>query len=492
MPLDKWGLKFIYPTKQDGFTWFQKDDIKDDEHYESDEVGDSGGGQFTINFSGPTSGVIYTDRSFENTNSIGGCNMNFEDTANRGYIYKSDDPRDVEITWIMGDVDIGDHGFSVSGPTGKHSGSGCCSGFAYMMNLETTTDPIDFRFRKEMWHVSYHTDPETGTFNHSKFNFKLQNRNTNTGFKYVRYNKKDGADSGHNVDDSVVLEMWGNPDPDDDPLNWVLIKRTEDKGGWGNDGDQCNGDDDQIGTWAGPKFRMKSNGNGSITFKHVSLREIDASKDFDSPPTPDPTTPPVPPVPNQPPTTTTIVGSFRLQRDINIASTSVCAATGLKTFYNRASTGDDDVENDALTSDQERTRVGNRAINSNSVMIGKIIKQVDVYLRKQGSPGASPTVDCKIFDNGGTLKYTSTTHFDPSSFTTSYVFKAFDCTTNTYAMQTGDRVVIEYTGSSAVDFVEIPVFSSNPQTNEQLSVYGGGEWRDPADRDFNGKLYESG
>src|SRR6476659_3741842 len=253
MPVDKLGIPLLYPSKSGGFEWFQLDDIANDEHFHPDGMTSSGGGSFTIHFSGPTSPDIFTDRSFENTNSIGGCNMDFAQTASRGYIYKPNDPRDVELKVIVNIQSGKDGGLSISGNTGRHSGSGCCSGFDYMINMQYLDDPAIFRFRKEMWHVSYHTDPVTGEFTLPDVNFKLQGHG-NIGVGFIRYNKKDGVSSGK---DSVVIELWMNLDPDNNPENWKMMKRTEDKGGWGNDGDKCNGAKDQIGTWGGPKYRIK-------------------------------------------------------------------------------------------------------------------------------------------------------------------------------------------------------------------------------------------
>src|SRR6185503_6346413 len=197
MPLDKWGLPFLYPTKKDGFTWFQEADINDDDYWD-ESADDSGAYQFTMNFSGPTSGTIHVPPQFIADNAIGGCNMDFADSEARGYTYKSTDLKNFELKFIM-DTDL-DGGFSASQTAGKHSGSGCCSGFAYMINMECNTDPVEFRFRKEMWHVSYHTDPKTGDFTHPDFDFKL-NGHGNVGICFLKYIKKDGISNGH---DSVI------------------------------------------------------------------------------------------------------------------------------------------------------------------------------------------------------------------------------------------------------------------------------------------------
>ena len=450
MVLDLWGIPFFYPSKPNGFYWTQKDDIKDDSHFDpGDAMTSSGGGSFTIHFSGPTSPDTYSDPAFLNSNSIGGCSMNFEDTAARGYIWKPNDPVNIEFKMIMNVRTLSGGGFSVSGPTGRHSGSGCCSGFSYMFTCEVENNPSDFRFRKEMWHVSYHTDPVTGTWTHPLVNFRVKGHG-NVGLGYVRYNKKDGVSVGH---DSVIIECWFNPDPDDNPLDWTMLKRTEDKGGWGDDGDKCNGAKDQIGTWGGPKFRIKSNGTGDIDFKRLSLREIDPFATFDDNPT-------EPPPVDEPPSTTTVQGLFKLQWDINTYRTSLCAPGGggggssaQAIFYTVAATHDKELSDTSTF--QNRTRVVEVAANSSSILktVGKPILQADIPLYKVGSPAATPTVKARIYSSSGSVIYTSPTSLDPSTLTGSFVKKTFDFSTNTHIMQSGEYVGVYYNTDSDSDYV---------------------------------------
>ena len=71
-----------------------------------------------------------------------------------------------------------------------------------------------------------------------------------------------------------------------------MVKRIEDfpGNGWGDDGGDCGGDSDQVGTWSGPQSRMKTNStSGSITFEKLSLREIDPTRALDDVTSPPPT-----------------------------------------------------------------------------------------------------------------------------------------------------------------------------------------------------------
>ena len=221
------------------------------------------------------------------SDSIGGCNMDFKATAKRGYAYKADDVRDLEFkVWmrIPSNLSSGHDGFSMSACTGHHSASGCCQGFAYMGSIDgANSNPTHFRFRKETLHVQY-TDSSEGSWTHPLVNFKLTGRDW-FGFGFCRYNKPTSGGTSPQ-DDSVILEIWFNPDPTNDATKWTMLKRTEDKKGrgWTGSKGKCNGDNDQIGVWSGAHNRLKSNStSGTIQFTNISFREIDAFGTFDEP-----------------------------------------------------------------------------------------------------------------------------------------------------------------------------------------------------------------
>ena len=223
------------------------------------------------------------------SDSIGGCNMDFKATAKRGYAYKADDARDIEYKALMKVSGLGGNGFSISFCTGHHTGSNCCQGFAYMLTTEVGDSPSKFHFRKETVHVEYTDSPE-GTWGHPKVNFKIDGVGRFVGLGACRYNKPSSGGTSPQ-DDTVILEAWFNPDPDNDPSDWTMLKRIEDKPGkgWTGSKNKCNGDSDQIGPWSGAQNRMKTNASGgSIQFKSVTLREIDPFGTFEEPPPPDP------------------------------------------------------------------------------------------------------------------------------------------------------------------------------------------------------------
>jgi len=159
-----------------------------------------------------------------------------------------------------------------------------------------------------------------------------------------------------------------------------------------------------------------------------------------------------------PPTggTTTIQGTFKTQWDVNTIRTSDCAGTGggggsggSTTFYSQPT-----ADNVAPVVDKAvvpTTRVAEQPLNAGSAMIGKIIKQLDIPLKKEGT--LSGTVYAKIWSPGNAVIYTSPTTFVNADLTTSFVTKTFDFSTNTHVFISGDRVGIEQTAGTETDRV---------------------------------------
>ncbi len=504
MPFDKWGHPFFYPSAKTAgitgtgtpFFYQQSDDVTNDSVFNDEgHVSNSSGGVWTMSTSGPD--AVQIGKNSTTADDIGGCSMNFEQTAARGYAYKADDPRDIELKFLVKFVDSGsDNGFAIEGPTGPHSGSGCCSGFCYKLDIQYRPSTPIFRFRKEMYHVSNSDDPKTGgEFTSSVLPFQLLGHDDWIGVAWVRYNRAGGATSGHNTDDSVVLEFWANPDPASNINNWQLIKRTEDTGNWGNDGDQCNGDSDQIGSWSNMKFRLKSNdSSGEFQFKNLSLREIDPTLSFD-----DPELPPDPGGGGDPGTgggTSTLTGTFKFQQDINTYRTqSQCAGvgtggggggggggtpTGNTYFFNQAANFDKELSDSSTF--QNRTRVVEVCKTSSSNFNGKLVIQLDVPLKKVGTP-TTPNISAKIWRSTGIVEYTSPTVIDPATLTTNFQTFTFDFSTNTHVMVPGNRIGVEWTGTSSSNYIECG-YNDQGDTSSVYAAYENGAWEEKSSRDF--------
>lgn len=432
----------------------------------------------------------------------------------------------------------------MSGPTGHHSGGEThgCQGFTYMISGEFDTNPPQFRFRKETYHVQYNDHPD-GRFTSPFATGPVENNWK--GFGWVRYNKADGRGPGK---DSVICEVWWNDDPVADIKNWKMLKRVEDKGegitNWGTSA-TCDGEAYQVGTWSNIQFRIKSSGSdfslhplipefddgpnihsiggedmsfsdsenrgygkrsdmprdiemkclfkwngggsdGLCRFKNLSLREIDPSLSFDD----NPDTPPD----GGPVNTQTIQGNFTLKWDLNTSRVSACAGAGgggsggSAVFYTLDTNSDTELSN--TTTFQNRTRGGEQCSASGLPMFGKLIKQLDVPLKKVGTPGATPVINAKIWNSSGTVLYTSPTTIAPDALTTSYTTQSFDFSTNTHNIVVGDVVGVEYITTSSTNYVVFG-YNTNTISNAIYIQREAGAWEPkPTTRDFACTMWE--
>ena len=150
-----------------------------------------------------------------------------------------------------------DDNFAPYGRGGRHTGNGNpegCEGSAYKGDVFFSGK---VRFAKEQWHVSYvFTDYKSPT---SSIKGKW------IGIKFVMYNF---VQNGKTV---VNMELWLDKNNDG---TWTKVDENTDKGGWGNQGGECNGAPDQIITWGGPIATFRWDTATDVDFKNLSVREI--------------------------------------------------------------------------------------------------------------------------------------------------------------------------------------------------------------------------
>ena len=477
---DKWGIPFFYATAENagvsgegnGFFWQQDNNIFDDSKR----------------------GMVRIGKEYDDVEVIS------ETTGEWEFPY-----------------DSGADFYSFDINTGHHSGgeNHGCEGAHYMVFVTINDTPPKFYFAKQMYHGGTKYEHKTGKFTHPRVTEKVVG-NGWKGLCAVRYNVKDGRSTDH---DSVKIEIWWNEDPTADIKDgWFKVATVEDKGGWGSGGDTCGGVSDQVITWSAVQWRFKSgtpewsvhpiiaefedgdnihcideedmcfsasekrgyckneriprdteqkllfkfdSNNGIARLKNASLREIDALKALDeTPDNPDPT--------EQPGETKTLQGKFKLQWDLNINRISECAGTGLKEIY-FVNTQDNEKglsDNAALLN---RTGIVERVVNTSGIMFGKKPASFVIPLKKVLTPGASPTVTASILDTNLNVIYTSPTTFDPSTFTTSYVDKTFDFSTNTRTLAVGDMIGVFYTGTSSSNYIMAGYSESNEYTGMDLA-----------------------
>ena len=123
-----------------------------------------------------------------------------------------------------------------------------------------------------------------------------------------------------------------------------------------------------------------------------------------------------------------------------------------KTTNNPAHVGSSDIQ----------IRTSERIVNTSSQLYNKVIKQVDLYLSRVGSP--SGTASVVIRDTNDNIRVTMgtinvTTIVQSSNDMTLY---SFGNTGSTYALQAGDRISFEYDSGSSSDYIRCANDSSDP------------------------------
>ena len=497
---DKWGIPFFYASadnagvtgKGERFFWQQSNDIFND----SDR------------------GMVRIGKEYDDVEVINSSTGEFE------FPYDTADYYAIEVQ------------------TGHHSGgeSHGCEGAGYIANVTINQTPPKFYFQKQYYHGGTKHQHSSGQFTHPRVTEKVVG-NGFKGFAAVRYNKKDGRSAGN---DSVILEIWWNEDPENNlKTGWFMVKRIEDKGGWGSGGTGCDGTSDQVFTWSAIQTRYKSgtpefsihpiipefedgenihaigeedmsfsdsdergysrdariprdieikclfkfaSHNGIARLKNLSIREINAAKALDD-------SPDQPDTSGQPGETKTIQGKFKVQWDINTIRTSECAGTGVTEFYTRSATNERTLGRTNPT-EGRTTRAIENVNNSASGIRNIIIKQMDVPLLKVGTPAASPLIYAKIWDTNGDVVYTSPTTIDPTTLTTSFTTQTFDFSSNTRLMRVDDGVGIEFDGD-ADDWVNCG-YEVQADENSTLWIYkpDTDEWINKNGHDFACTLYE--
>lgn len=190
-------------------------------------------------------------------------NPNHDQIAARGYMMSPKDWRDFEATCYVNLTADTEDQMVIYGRGGHHDdNNGGCEGFAYKADLYFGGD---VRFAKEQWHSDGYafddSHPAIGSIE-GKW----------VGMKFVCWNKKISASETH-----VMLEIWLDANADN---NWQLALQREDGGGWGDQGEHCGGEPDQIGVWGGPIVSYRWDNVDTLQMKWASVREINHEGEF--------------------------------------------------------------------------------------------------------------------------------------------------------------------------------------------------------------------
>ena len=283
---DKFGIKEIYPSKPGGEEWFMnmQDPNNDPRTVKTPHMTKNTDGSWKVLFNNNNDQQqqqqilpsedngnccqdevrygILTSAGYDENKII----INQKELEKRGFMQSSNDWKNVEMTGYAKLISTTGSSFAANkgGWTweargARHVGDtppDACYGTSY--NAHILWGNGDVRWEKEQWHAhikstKYHPSPAISV---DKF----------IGFKAVMYNLQQPNDKT-----DVKLEIWVDTNSDN---NWQKVYQLIDSGGWGNGGQECGGNPDQIITWGGPLAIFRWDEATEVDIKDFSVREI--------------------------------------------------------------------------------------------------------------------------------------------------------------------------------------------------------------------------
>lgn len=249
--IDVFGIRKLYESKPGTFEWYMNmvNPQEDPYLYNYNKMVKNPDGSYNIgNFSRLSvysrDGVGYTEGSMQT--------YNFTKLDSKGYWYKPNDWKNVEITgeyrYRGGNGQGITHYVRSEDHSLLHNGCGASS-YKNKIYFDGTSN-----FNKEQTHPfswkSSHFQHNYGNLKDHWFRFKT-----------VVYN----LPTGH-----IRLENWLDAFNNN---NWTKIGQFIDEGGWGKNGNKCGGRSDQILTWGSPMVTFRWD-DLLIDFRNLSVREI--------------------------------------------------------------------------------------------------------------------------------------------------------------------------------------------------------------------------
>ena len=284
---DKFGIKEIYPSKTGGEEWFMdmQDPNNDPRTLKAPHMSQNGDGSWKVSFDNDNNNNnseqkipiqdsetccqnevrygILTSSGYDENKIV----IDQKELEKRGYMQSPNDWKNIEMTGYVkllattgSSFAINKGGWTWEARGARHTGDrypDVCYGTSY--NAHILWNSGDVRWEKEQGHadiVSTDYYPSSTSLNIGKF----------IGFKAVMYNIQ--LQEGKTV---VRLEIWIDPNSDN---NWQKVYQFTDSGGWGDAGEQCGGDPDQIITWGGPLAIFRWDEATDVDIKDFSVREI--------------------------------------------------------------------------------------------------------------------------------------------------------------------------------------------------------------------------
>jgi hypothetical protein len=281
---DKFGIREIYPSKPGGEEWFMnmQDPNNDPRTAKTPHMTQNPDGSWKVAFNNQQQ---QQQQTIQPVQSSGNCCqdevrygaltssgydeskvvIDEKELETKGHMQSPNDWKNVEVTGYAKLLSTTGSSFATNkgGWTweargGRHFGTiapDVCYGTSYNAHILWSTG--DVRWEKEQWHAhivptEYHPSPAIST---GKF----------IGFKAIMYNMQQ---DGKTV---VKLEIWVDPNSDN---RWRKAYQLIDSGGWGDGGEVCGGNPDQIITWGGPLAVFRWDEATDVDIKDFSVREI--------------------------------------------------------------------------------------------------------------------------------------------------------------------------------------------------------------------------
>ena len=275
MPNAKDGIAMINPTAIGGEEWYLYtggDPVADDPRFNAVQLTGNGTDGFSP---GDDFGLMTVETSTGYNNGAIISDIDHSFVASTGYMYKSNDWKDVEITGLFNCSRVTNMDARIQFMARGAELSEFrpwCPGTFYMAELNMDGQ---FRWTKAQYHLSHASqdwiDPVLvglGT------DVRLQGW---FGLKIVLSNIDIGVPGEGRQ--GVMLSAYIDKN---NTSNWTLIDTSEirDMGGWGEDGGECGGRRDQIITWGGPLVGFRFEWGSRILFNKLSVREVDVGGSF--------------------------------------------------------------------------------------------------------------------------------------------------------------------------------------------------------------------
>ena len=256
---DVFGITQIYPTKNNGNTWFMNmaNPTSDPRFDPQTTITKNTDGSWKMKNSQVRMSAFSTDKTTYQNTPI--PTFSRTQLANKGYMQLPSDWKNFEMTGYVKLNAGSSDDFTWYGRGGNHnSANNGCEG-------SSTKGELGFnggtRFAKESWHVHY--------------DFTVKKLSTPsilkkwTGFKFIIYNEP-----GVTFAQQVHEEIWVDLDNNN---NWIKADSFVDDG-FGSGASHCGPAtaDNMPITWGGPLATFRADNSSDFDFKYLSVREIDS------------------------------------------------------------------------------------------------------------------------------------------------------------------------------------------------------------------------